>query len=52
VEGLLKALLCIDEVIGIIRTASDQSAAREALMDEKNANLALSRDQADAVLRL
>ena len=50
VEGLLKALLCIDEVIGIIRTASDQSAPREAFMDEKNANLALSRDQADAVV--
>jgi DNA gyrase subunit A len=52
VEGLLKALMCIDEVIGIIRTASDQNAAREALMDGDNASLALSREQADAVLRL
>ena len=53
VEGLLKALLCFDDKdIGIIRTASDQSEAREAFMDEKNANLALSRDHPDAVLRL
>jgi DNA gyrase subunit A len=52
VEGLLKALACIDEVIQIIRTAKDQTAARDALMAEENANLALSREQADAVLRL
>jgi DNA gyrase subunit A len=52
VSGLLTALSCVDEVIDIIRAASDQTAAREALMDQNNDRLGLSRDQADAVLRL
>jgi DNA gyrase subunit A len=39
-------------VIDLIRSAPDQNAAREALMDEKNEALGLSREQADAVLKL
>jgi DNA gyrase subunit A len=42
----------VDEVIEMIRSAPDQNAAREALMDEANEDLGLSREQADAVLRL
>jgi DNA gyrase subunit A len=52
VDGLLAALTCVDEVIEMIRSAPDQNAAREALMDEANEALGLSREQADAVLRL
>lgn len=52
VEGLLKALTDIDDVIAIIRSAADQSAAREALMKDDKKSLGLSREQADAVLRL
>jgi len=50
VEGLLKALISVDNVIKIIRSAADQTAARQVLMDEKD--LGLSREQADSVLRL
>jgi DNA gyrase subunit A len=39
-------------VIDLIRSAPDQNAAREALMDGKNEALGLSREQADAVLKL
>lgn len=52
VVGLLKALKHVDEVIDIIRKASDQNDARDKLMDLKNANLGLSEEQANAVLRL
>jgi DNA gyrase subunit A len=52
VEGLIMALACIDQVIEIIRKAPDQNGAREALMDETNEALGLSREQAEAVLRL
>ena len=48
VEGLLKALTDVDQVIETIRQASDTPAAREILMD----GFELSREQADAVLRL
>ena len=50
VDGLLAALERVDEVIDWIRSAPDQNAARESLMDESD--LGLSREQADAVLRL
>lgn len=36
----------------MIRSSPDQNAARDALMDEKNEALGLSREQADAVLKL
>jgi DNA gyrase subunit A len=53
VEGLLKALDSIDQVIDIIRTSSDQNSARNMLMNGNNVvALALTREQADAVLRL
>ena len=52
VVGLLKALKHVDEVIDIIRKASDQNDARDKLMDLKNENLGLSEEQANAVLRL
>mmetsp|Transcript_25222 Transcript_25222/g.55070 ORF Transcript_25222/g.55070 Transcript_25222/m.55070 type:complete len:840 (+) Transcript_25222:638-3157(+) len=52
VEGLLKALQSADEVIELVRSAPDQNEAREALMDPSNERLGLSRDQADAVLKL
>ena len=52
VEGLLIALDYTDEVIDIVRKAPDQTAAREALMDEKNPRFCLSSAQADAVLKL
>lgn len=45
-EGLLKALQDIDEVVRIIRTSKDTSAAREGLMT----SLALSEKQAQAIL--
>lgn len=51
-EGLLAALECVDDVIDLIRSAPDQNAAREALMNEENKALGLSREQADAVLKL
>ena len=52
VDGLLLALACIDDVIDIIRKASDQNGAREALMDESNEALGLSKEQAEAVMKL
>lgn len=52
VDGLLAALTCVDEVIEMIRSAPDQNAAREALMDKNNKALGLSQEQADAVLKL
>mmetsp|Transcript_10261 Transcript_10261/g.15161 ORF Transcript_10261/g.15161 Transcript_10261/m.15161 type:complete len:582 (-) Transcript_10261:261-2006(-) len=52
VDGLLLALNVIDEVIEIIRSAPDQMTARVELMDPGNERLSLSREQADAVLRL
>lgn len=52
VDGLLRALQVVDEVIETIRSAPDQMSARVALMDPGNEDLALSRDQADAVLKL
>jgi DNA gyrase subunit A len=52
VEGLLIALDYTDEVIDIVRKAPDQTAARDALMDEKNPRFCLSSAQADAVLKL
>eukprot|EP00978_Attheya_sp_CCMP212_P034025 scaffold140574_cov48-Attheya_sp.AAC.4 len=51
VDGLIKSLESVDMVIQTIRSAPDQNAAREALMDEKK-GLGLSKVQADAVLRL
>jgi len=52
VVGLLKALKHVDEVIAIIRKAPDQNSARQSLMDADNENLALSEEQANAVLKL
>lgn len=52
VEGLLKALASIDDVIDVIRSAPDQDTARTILMDPKNKKLALSDEQTNAVLRL
>jgi DNA gyrase subunit A len=52
VEGLLAALASVDQVIEMIRSAPDQNSAREALMNEGKEALALSREQADAVLKL
>ena len=52
VDGLLAALECVDEVIELIRSAPDQNGARDALMDESNEALGLSKEQADAVLKL
>jgi len=52
VDGLLISLTSVDEVIQYIRKAPDTDAAREALMDTSNKKLGLSREQADAVLRL
>jgi len=52
VDGLLLALASIDEVIDIIRKAPDQNGAREALMNKSNEALGLSKDQADAVMKL
>ena len=52
VDGLLIALKSVDEVIQLIRDAPDQNAAREALMDQSNKKLSLSKEQADAVLKL
>lgn len=52
VDGLLLALASIDQVIETIRNAPDQSTARESLMDTKNKKLGLSKEQADAVLKL
>jgi len=52
VDGLLAALTVIDEVIELVRMAPDQSSARAALMDTSNEQLSLSKEQADAVLKL
>jgi DNA gyrase subunit A len=52
VEGLLKSLACVDEVLEAIRAAPDQTSARLALMDSENPKLNLSKEQADAVLKL
>lgn len=52
VDGLLIALASVDEVIQLIRDAPDQNGAREALMDPSNKKLGLSKEQADAVLKL
>lgn len=51
VEGLLKALKKVDEVIELIRKSSDQAAVR-AELENPNGLLGLSKDQADSVLRL
>ena len=51
VQGLLKALDQVEVVIEIIRSAPDTATAREVLMSEER-DLALSREQADAVLKL
>lgn len=52
VDGLLQALISVDEVIQLVRDAPDQNAAKEALMDVKNKKLGLSIEQAEAVLKL
>eukprot|EP00814_Leptocylindrus_danicus_P000581 CAMPEP_0116011712 /NCGR_PEP_ID=MMETSP0321-20121206/4717_1 /TAXON_ID=163516 /ORGANISM="Leptocylindrus danicus var. danicus, Strain B650" /LENGTH=917 /DNA_ID=CAMNT_0003480969 /DNA_START=98 /DNA_END=2851 /DNA_ORIENTATION=- len=52
VEGLLTALTSVDKVIDIIRAAPDLASAREILMDTTNSQFALSREQADSVLKL
>ncbi len=52
VDGLLLALKSVDQVIQLIRDAPDQNAARELLMDPSNKKLSLSKEQADAVLKL
>eukprot|EP00520_Triparma_pacifica_P006407 CAMPEP_0118640518 /NCGR_PEP_ID=MMETSP0785-20121206/4797_1 /TAXON_ID=91992 /ORGANISM="Bolidomonas pacifica, Strain CCMP 1866" /LENGTH=836 /DNA_ID=CAMNT_0006531913 /DNA_START=794 /DNA_END=3301 /DNA_ORIENTATION=- len=52
VEGLLKALTSVDYVIEIIRNAPHTQSARLALMDETDERLSLTREQADAVLKL
>lgn len=52
VDGLLTSLTSVDHVIELVRNAPDQNAAREALMDPENEKLGLSKEQADAVLRL
>ena len=52
VEGLLKALASVDEVIELVRISPDQASARVALMDPKNKKLALSEEQTEAVLKL
>ena len=46
VEGLLKALDCIDEIINTIRSSKDTPSARTALMD----NFGFSDVQAQAIL--
>jgi DNA gyrase subunit A len=40
------------QVIELVRSAADQNAARNFLMNPQNENLSLSREQADAVLKL
>ncbi|GMI45090.1 hypothetical protein TrCOL_g10287 [Triparma columacea] len=52
VSGLLKALTEVDYVIEVIRNAPDTQSARAKLMDEDDDRLRLSREQADAVLKL
>lgn len=52
VEGLLTALTSVDKVIDIIRSAPDLASAREILMNPNNTQFALSREQADSVLKL
>ena len=52
VEGLMKALKSVDYVIEVIRKAEDTGAARLSLMDQDNDRLALTREQADSVLKL
>lgn len=53
VEGLLKALRDIDTVIDTIRSAPDLTTAREALLrNNTNMSLALTKDQAESVLKL
>jgi len=52
VEGLLKALKSVDLVIDMIRKAPDQNKARAVLMNPKYEKVALTKEQADAVLRL
>ena len=52
VDGLLLSLASVEEVIQLVRDAPDQNAAREALMDPTNKKLGLSKEQADAVLKL
>lgn len=51
VEGLLKALAKVDEVIDLIRNSPDQATVREELMDADGL-LGLSREQADSLLRM
>ena len=48
VEGLLAALGKVDQVIEMIRSAPDQAAGREALIE----NLGLSQKQAESVMKL
>jgi len=48
VEGLLLALLKVDTVIEIVRSASDQKDARQLLQEE----LGTSEEQTDAIMRL
>eukprot|EP00557_Chaetoceros_sp_GSL56_P013786 CAMPEP_0176483174 /NCGR_PEP_ID=MMETSP0200_2-20121128/3780_1 /TAXON_ID=947934 /ORGANISM="Chaetoceros sp., Strain GSL56" /LENGTH=905 /DNA_ID=CAMNT_0017879563 /DNA_START=100 /DNA_END=2814 /DNA_ORIENTATION=+ len=50
VDGLLKALERVDEVIEVIRNAPDQNNARATLMDPEK--LSLSSEQANSVLKL
>ena len=52
VQGLLKALERVDEIIEVVRSAPDQVSAKNALMDDGENSLALSEKQADAVLKL
>eukprot|EP00934_Nitzschia_sp_Nitz4_P006118 Nitzschia sp. Nitz4//scaffold159_size51929//33708//36626//NITZ4_006882-RA/size51929-snap-gene-0.62-mRNA-1//-1//CDS//3329537583//6108//frame0 len=50
VEGLLRSLARVDDVIDWIRNAADLAAVRIKLMDQNY--LGLSKEQADAVLKL
>ena len=52
VDGLLMALACVDDVIDIVRNAPDLAGAREVLTNGQHPQLELSREQADAVLKL
>ena len=48
VEGLLKALASIDEIIALIKSSSDTSTARESLMNEYD----FTENQAKAILAM
>jgi DNA gyrase subunit A len=51
-QGLLKALEQVEVVIATVRSAPDTASARESLMEMGDGKLELSKEQADAVLKL